>query len=1039
MEFLSSLFGRGDFLPHGYCFTWSPGLLWTMVGSDAVIAVAYFSIPLAILRFTRQRGDVSTRGIAWLFSAFIFACGITHVMDIWTIWQPDYALQAFSKGVTAAVSIVTAFALWPLIPRALKIPSVAQLQAVIGSLEMEIQRRNTVEAQLAETQQSLAVTLASIGAGFIALDRAGHITRMNAVAERVTGWAADEAQGQSYWKVFSREGRPASMETSNPIDVLLELGVTIDNPQYVTAVARDGHRTALEVKVAPTHARDGSVRGAAMVFRDMTPAIEAEAQANRLSAIVESSNDAIISKTLDGRITSWNGAAQAMFGYSADEAIGQTILMLLPPDREAEEMRILADLARGERVPPFTTVRRARDGRLLDVSVSISPIRDGQGRIVGASKIARDVTQQRRAERALRDSEERLRFTLESAQIGDWDLDLSTGVMQRSARHDRCFGYAPYRGDWRLETLLQHVHPDDRDHVERVLHDAVMALRDWQVECRVVWPDGGVHWISAHGSMRTLADQAMHMVGIVIDTTTQRLAEQARLTAQRLEAENRQIQDANRLKSQFLANMSHELRTPLNAIIGFAELMHSGAVRPDSPKHHDFLGHIASSGHHLLQLINDVLDLSKVESGKFEFFPEPVDLTQLVREVTDVLRSGAQHKRIQLGTDIDSALGELQLDPARLRQVLYNYLSNAIKFTPEGGQVTVRARPHGPLHFRLEVEDNGIGIAPADLPRLFVEFQQLDAGHSKQHQGTGLGLVLTRRLVEGQGGRVGVRSEPGSGSVFHLVLARNPAATPGPAPQALTLDGRLLVIEDDAHEHLRIARPLREAGFSVDAAATGKEALALASHVAYAAITLDLLLPDQQGLGVLDRIRRDGPSQGAPVLGVSMAAEPDKPARFSIADVLGKPIRTQEIVTAMARLHMPHAGRPRVMVVDDDPLALDLMRATLADIGIDALCLAGGREALRELDNLRPDAIILDLMMPEFDGFEVLDALLGLPAWRDTPVFIWTSMLLTDAEYTSLARSARAIVSKGGGALPALLDGLRRWRPPLAELPDGAV
>ena len=910
MDYLSSFFGRGGFLPHGYCFTWSPGLLWSMVGSDAVIAAAYFSIPLAIVKFTRQRGDVSFRSISWLFSAFIFACGITHLMDIWTIWQPDYAMQALSKGLTAAISIVTALMLWPLIPRALKIPSVTQLTTVIGSLEAEIQRRVSAEDQLTETEQSLAATLASIGAGFIAMDRAGRVTRMNAVAEAVTGRDQAAALGQPFWQVFTRENRAADLLERNPVDVLIEQGFTIAQAHHVTAVARDGTRTPVEVKVAPTYARDGSALGAAVVFRDLGPALRAAAESSRLAAIVESSGDAIIGKTLDGRITSWNGAAQTMFGYSADEAIGQAVQMLIPPDREAEEMHILAKLAQGEGVPAFDTVRRTKSGQLLDVSITISPIRDGAGRIVGGSKIARDVSHLRRAE-------------------------------------------------------------------------------------------------------------------------------EVRLTAQRLEAENRQIQEASRLKSQFLANMSHELRTPLNAIIGFAELMHSGAVRVDSPKHHEYLGHIASSGHHLLQLINDVLDLSKVESGKFEFFPEPVHLPQLAREVTDVLHSGVQRKHIQMNIDIDASLGELQLDPSRLKQVLYNYLSNAIKFTHEGGQVTVRARPQGPLHFRLEVEDDGIGIAAADLPRLFVEFQQLDAGHSKQHQGTGLGLALTRRLVEAQGGSVGVRSEPGRGSVFHLVLARNPQATQGPAPQAWAVGDRLLVIEDDTHEQVRIAQLLRDAGFRVDAAANGDEAMALAQHQAHAAITLDLLLPGQPGLGVLDRIRRERPNQDAPVLGMSITTELGSSARFAITDVLCKPIRTAEIAAAMTRLRLPHTRRSRVMVVDDDPLALDLMRATLAGIGIDALCVAGGREALRELGRLQPDAIILDLMMPEFDGFAVLDALHGLPAWRETPVFIWTSMILTDAEYLSLASSARAIVSKGGGELSALLDALRRWRSPVAAVPDG--
>ena len=1042
MDFLTSFLGRSGFLPHGYCFTWSPGLLWTMVGSDVVIAVAYFSIPLAIFTFVRQRSEPSTRSVAWLFCAFISACGITHLMDIWTIWQPDYGAQALTKLATAGISMVTAFALWPLIPRALKIPAVSQLQLAIESLQAEVARRLSAEDQLAETQQSLAVTLASIGAGFIAVDRGGRITRMNAVAEGVTGWRQDEARGQILWKVLQREGRPPEYEARNPVDVLIELGPAIDLAHYVTAIARDGTRTPLELKVAPTFASDGSVRGAALVFRDMSAAERAAAESSRLSAIVESSNDAIIGKTLDGHITNWNGAAQAMFGYTAEEAIGQPVQMLMPPDRAPEEMRILADLARGQHVPAFDTVRRAKDGHLIEVSLTISPIRDERGHVIGASKIARDVTQARRAAAALRDSEARLRFTLESAQIGDWDLDLATGLARRSRRHDRCFGYDEYSGDWGLDTLLAHVHPDDRAEVEGSFHRAVTELEDWRIDCRVVWPDASVHWISTFGSIRTDADRATHMLGIVIDVSAQKLAEEARLTAQRLETENRQIQDASRLKSQFLANMSHELRTPLNAIIGFAELMHSGVVRADSPKHNEYLGHIASSGHHLLQLINDVLDLSKVESGKFEFYPEPVALPVLLREVTDILHTGIQRKHIGVVIDIDPSLGKLQLDPARLKQVLYNYLSNAIKFTPEGGRVTVRARAHGPLHFRLEVEDNGIGIAEADLPRLFVEFQQLDAGSTKQHQGTGLGLALTRRLVQAQGGLVGVRSQPGRGSVFFLVLARVHGAAPAVAdPDALAdaqpFDPRLLVIEDDPLGQAQLVQALRDNGFSVDAVGNGAHALRQALLQAYAAITLDLLLPDQPGLGVLASIRSEGASQGSPVVGVSMATEPGGAARFAIADVLSKPIRTTEIVSAMARLRWPTTRRARVLVVDDDPVARDLMQATLASIEVDTFCLPGGREALAELERLRPDAIILDLMMPEFDGFAVLDALQRMPAWCDTPVFIWTSMLLTDAEYASLARSARAIVGKGGGALASMLDALRRWRQPLTAMREG--
>jgi PAS domain S-box-containing protein len=912
VDLLTSLLGRNGYLPHGYCFTWTPGLLWSMVGADAVIATAYFSIPLAIVQFIRKRTDsawsASWNWVAGLFSAFIFACGVTHVMDIWTVWRPDYGLQALTKVVTAGVSILTAIALWPLLPRLLRIPSVGQLQESIRSLEDEVQKRRTAEEHLTDTQQILAATLASIGAGFIATDREGRVTHMNAVAQQMMGWTQEEALGQSLWTVFVRDGRPAGTSDVGVVDWLVGRGMDLYSADDQVAIARDGKRTLLEVRGALTYAEDGSVRGVAIVFRDMTPLKRAEAESMRLAAIVESSNDAIIGQTMDGRITSWNRAAQALFGYGAAEALGQSEQMLVPPECQAEDRRVLEALARGVAQPAFDTVRLAKDGRRLEVSVAMSLVLDAQGIVMGASKIVRDVSHQRRVEA--------------------------------------------------------------------------------------------------------------------------------------LEAENRQILEANRLKSQFLANMSHELRTPLNAIIGFADLLHSGAVPAESSKHGTFVGHIATSGRHLLQLINDVLDLSKVESGKFEFFPERVNLSQLVTEVRDILQTAIARKHLVFTIDIDPTLGDLVLDPARLKQVLYNYLSNAIKFTPEGGRVTVRARAEGPAHFRLEVEDTGVGIAEADLPRLFVEFQQLDGSYSKQHQGTGLGLALTRRLVQAQGGSVGVRSTRGQGSVFHLVLGRKPEVDSvsdgeAAAPVALTAGHRLLVIEDERHDQARLVQGLSDAGFQVDAASTGEQALRRALDRAYDAITLELLMPDQRGFGVLEGIRREGPSHETPVVGVTMPTDAGAAASFAITDVLCKPIRIDEIVSAMSRFRRPGPSRSNVMVIDDDPLALDLMRAALASIGIDARCHLDGRDALREVERLRPDAIILDLMMPEFDGFAVLDALQRLPECRDTPVFIWTSMILTDDEYAGLARSAETILRKGGGAFDSMLEALRRWRPPVTAPDEG--
>jgi protein-histidine pros-kinase len=232
------------------------------------------------------------------------------------------------------------------------------------------------------------------------------------------------------------------------------------------------------------------------------------------------------------------------------------------------------------------------------------------------------------------------------------------------------------------------------------------------------------------------------------------------------------MQEASRLKSEFLANMSHELRTPLNAIIGFAQLMYNGRVGPVSPQHQEYLGDILTSSRHLLQLINDVLDLAKVESGKMELRPESVDLQQLVGEVRDIVRGLAAAKHLSIDIQVDGEVAVVFLDPARLKQILYNYLSNAIKFTPDGGSITISIVPAGPDALRLDVTDSGIGIAEENFGKLFVEFQQVDASAAKKYQGTGLGLALTRRIAEALGGRVDVRSALGKGSTFSAILPR---------------------------------------------------------------------------------------------------------------------------------------------------------------------------------------------------------------------------------------------------------------------------
>ncbi len=239
-----------------------------------------------------------------------------------------------------------------------------------------------------------------------------------------------------------------------------------------------------------------------------------------------------------------------------------------------------------------------------------------------------------------------------------------------------------------------------------------------------------------------------------------------------LEAENRRIQEGSRLKSQFVANMSHELRTPLNSIIGFAELIADERLGPTPPKYREFAKRMVLSGRHLLQLINDILDLAKVESGRIDVRPQQVRLSSLVEEVRSVVASLAAEAKVAVQSSVDPAVERVEVDPGRLKQVLYNYLSNALKFSPAGGRVEIRVVPAGEHHFTIEVQDWGIGITPDDQRRLFTEFQQLDAGTTKQFKGTGLGLALTKRIVEAQGGTVAVASAAGEGSTFSATLPR---------------------------------------------------------------------------------------------------------------------------------------------------------------------------------------------------------------------------------------------------------------------------
>jgi PAS domain S-box-containing protein len=520
------------------------------------------------------------------------------------------------------------------------------------------------------------------------------------------------------------------------------------------------------------------------------------------------------------------------------------------------------------------------------------------------------------AERELRASEERYRsaFELAPEALVTYDLE-ARHVLDANRAALALFGYTVAQMHEKTLTALSAVTQANGRESAVVAHELGDRLESGVEVAPFEWllVDAGGETIPAELHLVRLAGHSGRLIRCaIVDLRERRKLERIRLRTIELELQNRRIQEANRLKSEFLANMSHELRTPLNAIIGFSELLYGGAVDPSSPEHGEFLGDILTSGRHLLQLINDVLDLAKVEAGKLDFRPEPVELKRLIGEVVAITRTTAATKRITVEVELDPELTDIVLDPGRLKQVAYNFLSNALKFTPDEGRVTLRATAIDPDCFRLEVEDTGVGIAAVDLGRLFVEFQQLEGGATKRHQGTGLGLALSKRLVEAQGGSVGVQSVVGTGSTFHATLPRHAAAgehtTVLPAPQSRTGERTILIVEDDDRDRDVVASTLAQVGYGFEIARTGADAIARCKERTFDAVTLDLLLPDMSGLDVLESLRVGGWLRDTPIIVVTIVPDVKGTAGFTVSGILQKPLDREALLVALARAGVPPDG-----------------------------------------------------------------------------------------------------------------------------------
>jgi hypothetical protein len=490
-----------------------------------------------------------------------------------------------------------------------------------------------------------------------------------------------------------------------------------------------------------------------------------------------------------------------------------------------------------------------------------------------------------------------------------------------------------------------------------------------------------------------------------------------------IEDKGRQLEVADRHKSEFLANMSHELRTPLNAIIGYSEMLQEDAADLGAEQFTDDLKKINAAGKHLLELINAVLDLSKIEAGKMELYLESFEVPTLVRDIAAVIQPLAGKNANRLEVRCPDTLGTMRADLTKVRQALFNLLSNACKFTERGtiSLAVSRETRDGLDQVRFDVSDTGIGMTPEQLAKLFEAFTQADAATTRRYGGTGLGLALSRRLCRMMGGDVTVASEAGRGSTFTINLPAQVAeSTPPPVPAgepAPASAGTVLVIDDEATVRDLMQRFLTKEGFRVATASSGEEGLRRARELRPDAITLDVMMPGMDGWAVLTALKADPAVADIPVVMLTIVDDRNLGYALGAAEYLTKPIDRERL---LAVLDTHRRDRP-VLVVDDDPGVRQLLRRMLEPEGYVVVEAENGRVALDRLRDTPASIVLLDLMMPEMDGFEFVAAIRRHEAWRAIPIVVVTAKDLSHEDRERLNGSVQKILQKGAHGRDELL------------------
>jgi PAS domain S-box-containing protein len=705
--------------------------------------------------------------------------------------------------------------------------------------------RQQAERELAAERERLRITLASIGDAVISTDAEGMVLYLNGAAEALTGWTQAEAVGRPLPDVFHVVNEWTRQPAENPALQALREGVVVALASHTLLIARDGTERLINDSAASMLDAAGAPIGAVLVFRDVTGRREDEETRARLAAIVESSQEAIISKTLQGIILTWNTGAERLFGYTAAEAVGQPISLLIPADRQDEEVDILARLARGERIEHYETIRVAKDGRLLEVALTISPIRDVEGRIIAASKLAHDVTARKQAEKALRASEQRFRTLTSHAPVGIFLTDREGDFLFVNERWCAMAGLSPEESQG--QGWMRALHPDDREQASRQWYSAARTGQSFACEYRFLSPQGNVTWIEGNAiGVSDEQGEVAEYIGTCTDITERRAAVEALL-------------EADRQKDDFLALLAHELRNPLAPLRNGLQIMRlasgdAGAVA----RSRDMMDRQLS---HLVRLVDDLFDVSRLNRNKMELRRSHVLFADVVGSAVETAQPAIEAAGHELTVTLPPEPIHLDADLTRLAQVFGNLLLNSARYTEAGGHIGLTATRQGG-QIVVTVQDDGLGIPAAALASIFDIFSQVDRSMERGSGGLGIGLALVKGLVELHGGTVEAAS-PGAGKGSTFTVRLPVLGDRAEAPEVLAPEEkrgaepkqRILVVDDHRDAADSMAMMLELKGNEVRTAHDGVEALAAAQAFQPQVVLMDIGMPELNGYEATRRIR----------------------------------------------------------------------------------------------------------------------------------------------------------------------------------------